>query len=154
MRSSKNCNRTSDVSALVRMLFSTYRRNCRSLTRYIHFAFCITREIAVNLQRITPHCENAHKSWISFRRINYFINKMYSDKISQNDLLEQTFHDKKNRFTEDLFIELEWFVDLRNEIAGTNDRSHDYVREIGHVKRVIPEIFHRCNFFPVNIYNV
>ena len=111
----------------------------------------VARKVTVYLQGISVNPKQVFQSGIQSRIVENTLHEVHADVVRNHRLLEQTAHDKEDALTEHLGRDGQGPADLRNEIAGTHDRSCHQLREERHIESIIQQTGQGFQITPVHV---
>lgn len=111
----------------------------------------IAGKIAVNLNGVAVYSHQVHESGIQFRIVEDTVHKVHTNVVGDHHFFKQPIHDQEHSTSKLGGGELEGFVNLRNEVGGTHNRTRNKLGEEGHEKTEIKDALSRFQLTPINV---
>ena len=111
----------------------------------------VTREVGVNLERISEKRNEVFKACEQERGIENAVHKVCRKVVAQDNLLGETVQNPEHGHAKSAAGEEIRLVELRNELVGTNDWACHELREERKVKAEVQNVIDSLDFAAVNV---
>ena len=114
----------------------------------------ITREVGVNLQRVTEQSCKVLKASVKQWLIEHAVDEVDGDVVAQDDFLHQTVHDPENSYAELFASEEILLMELWNKFVGSNNRTCHQLRKETDVEAKVEDVVDGFDAVAIHIHDV